>query len=182
MNFPPQKSPCGGAGGRLSPAAALAAGEGLGEASQAGRCETAAMPPAKGSRAKCRRVCLEVTTSIADGRSPALFLSQDCSVPIRTPLSPTGCNLWLQQPDVRAVPAQPIAAARCSIAAAAAVGAGWGSQRAHAPHCYPVAAPRVSPWPKVPALPQKAKAALSKSRPASPCAPEACSGGRNPNK
>lgn len=62
----------------------------------------AATPPAKRSRGKRRRVCLEVTNTItADDGSPALFLSQDCSVPIQTPLSSAGCNLWLQQPAIR---------------------------------------------------------------------------------
>lgn len=147
MNFSPQapRSPCGGAGGRLSPAVALAAGEGLGEASRAARHEAAAKSPAKRSRAKCRRMSLEVTnTIIADGGSPVLFLSQECSVPILAPLSSTGCKLRLQQPDIRAVPEEPIAAARCSTAAAAALGVGRGSQWARAPHCYPVTAPWVS--------------------------------------
>lgn len=100
-------------------------------------CETAATPPAKRSGAERRRVCPQVTHAIAaDGGSPALLLSRDCSVPVRTPDSSPGCKLRLRQPDMRALPGQPIAAADAGL--------GWGSPWAPGPHCHPTAAPWVS--------------------------------------
>lgn len=148
--------------------------ERLGAASQPGRCETAALPPVKSSRAKCRRVCTEMTnTTIAGGSSPALFLSQAHRVPIRMHLSSTGCNLWLQRPGSAHSPSLLLQQLGCARAL-------WGPVLLAATlWLLPGSQPS---WPKVPALPQKAKAALCKCRPPSPRGTEACSGGQNPNK
>ena len=71
-------------------------------------------------------------------------------------------------------------ASTASAVAAAASGALSGLLLlAAAPGLLPRSQP---PWAKVPALPQKAEAVLSKPRPASPHAPEACSRGQNPIK
>lgn len=135
---------------------ALAAGEGLAQVTvRTG--DTAAVPPAR--RAKCRGVCLQVT-------KPPL------QCPIHTPLSPTGCiyGFRRQQDSARAAPHSSLQLQHCR-----------GSVWAHAPHCYPRAAPWLSAsMARSPCSATERKICFKKPRPAPPCPHEPVHGDRTP--
>lgn len=108
-------------------------------------------------------VCLEVTNPLtADSGIP----SQDCSVPTQTPLSSTGCDLWLQKAAGQCLSCPSQLPAAPSFTAGAAWALGGLVLLAAPPGQLPGSQP---PWPEVPVLPQKEKADLSKPRPAPPC-------------